>query len=50
MTTMACESSDYVDSYGDGCDWYESYDDECGDWDVTAYVHLPKAAVPGMNI
>ena len=30
---IECVDGTGVDEYGDGCDWYEYYPNECGWWD-----------------
>ena len=33
-TDGGCDSTPFADSYGDGCDWYYSYSEYCGDYDT----------------
>ena len=33
-----CEDMDGVDSFGDGCEWYDANPDSCGGYDTADFV------------
>ena len=37
MDEGECDTTDDVDSYGDGCEWYVDYPDGCGNYDTETF-------------
>ena len=40
-----CVNGDGVDSFGDGCDWYDANPDGCGDYDSADFVAADQCCV-----